>query len=153
MTIVGGPAIAAGELNGSEVSFTRLSMSNPSSTDYSFDVQADVMISNVKPVDGTIGSMGVDLIYKGTRLGSLQMPSIAVKAGQNNYKSVDSQRFVVDPEARGVWDDFSKAMLMENTVDWTLEGSASVTTSILGVSMTFSNLDFHKEIPLTCFNG
>mmetsp|Transcript_25913 Transcript_25913/g.53923 ORF Transcript_25913/g.53923 Transcript_25913/m.53923 type:complete len:1167 (-) Transcript_25913:43-3543(-) len=150
---LGGPSIAASELNGSSVAFTRLTMSDPSADDYSFEVQADVMISDVSPLDGTIGEMAVDLIYKGTKLGRLQMPAIDVKAGQDNYKSVDSQRFVVEEDARDVWDEFSNAMLMEGTVDWTLEGTASVTSSVLGISMTFDNLDFHKEIPLTCFDG
>ena len=43
-------------------------MSNPSADDYSFDVEADVMISGVRPLDGTIGAMGVDLIYQGTKV-------------------------------------------------------------------------------------
>ena len=81
------------------------------------------------------------------------MPAIDVKAGQNNYKTVESQRFVVEEDAKDVWDEFSTEMLMQHTVDWTLEGTASVTSSVMGISMTFGNLDFHKEIPLTCFDG
>ncbi|GMH61196.1 hypothetical protein TrST_g12762 [Triparma strigata] len=151
--VVGGPEIANTELQNSEVTFTKLTMSNPSSTDYSFDVAADVKISNVKPIDGTIGEMTVDLSYDNVKLGSLKMPPIDVKAGKDNYKSIDSQRFEVNPEAYDTWDKFSNAMLMEKTVDWVLNGEASVTSSIMGISMSFGGLNFEKEIPLSCFDG
>ncbi|GMH72221.1 hypothetical protein TL16_g05861 [Triparma laevis f. inornata] len=150
---LGGPTIANTELQNSQVSFTKLTMSNPSPTDYSFDVAADVKISNVHPIDGTIGSMTVDLSYDDVKLGSLKMPPIEVKAGKDNYKSISTQRFDVNPEAYDTWDKFSSAMLMEKTVNWALNGEASVTSTIMGISMSFGGLNFEKEIPLTCFDG
>eukprot|EP00520_Triparma_pacifica_P017740 CAMPEP_0118657522 /NCGR_PEP_ID=MMETSP0785-20121206/14065_1 /TAXON_ID=91992 /ORGANISM="Bolidomonas pacifica, Strain CCMP 1866" /LENGTH=1204 /DNA_ID=CAMNT_0006550449 /DNA_START=43 /DNA_END=3654 /DNA_ORIENTATION=- len=150
---VGGPKIAKSELDNSDVSFTQLSMSNPSMDDYSFDVAAEVLIGNVSPLDGTIGAMDVDLYYKDTKLGTLSMPAIDVKAGKNNYKSIDTQRFNVVETAYDVWDDFSAAMLNDKIVNWVLKGTASVSSTLMGVTMTFKDIPFYKEIPLTCFDG
>lgn len=137
---LGGPTIANTELQNSQVYFTKLTMSNPSPTDYSFDVAADVKISNVHPIDGTIGSMTVDLSYDDVKLGSLKMPPIEVKAGKDNYKSISTQRFDVNPEAYDTWDKFSSAMLMEKTVNWVLNGEASVTSTIMGISMRYGTV-------------
>jgi len=50
------------------------------------------------------------------------------RAGKDDYKSIESQRFSVDPEAYDTW------------------GPPSSTHS-------FGGLNFEKEIPLTCFDG
>ena len=150
---VGGPAIAKNELDNSEVSFTKLSMSNPSSTDYSFDVAADVKIANVHPLDGTMGEMDVDLYFDDVKLGTLHMPPIDVKAGKETYKSIDVQRFNVVETAYDKWDEFSTAMLNDAVVNWVLKGTASVSSTMLGITMDFKDIPFNKEIPLTCFDG
>ena len=107
----------------------------------------------MRPIDGTIGEMNVDLIYDGVKLGSLDMPPIDVKAFKDNHKTIEAQRFEVLPEAYDTWDKFSHAMIKEKTVNWVLNGEASVASSILGIKMKFGGLDFNKEIPLPCFDG
>jgi len=44
-------------------------------------------------------------------------------------------------------------MLNEETVNWTLDGKASLKSTIMGITLSFDDLNFHKDIPLTCFNG
>jgi hypothetical protein len=148
---VGGPVIANKAIKNSVVSFTAMYMTNPSTTDYAFDVAADVLIDKVSPMGGVINAMDVDLVYKGEKLGQLHMPAMSVTAFQENNRKVASQVFTV--LNNDLWDEFSLAMLNEATVDWTLEGTAAVTANFLGLDVTFGGIPFHKEIPLTCFDG
>jgi hypothetical protein len=150
-TFVVGPAVAKSAITNSQVSFTKLTMTSPSLSEYAFDVAADVLVDNVHPMGGTINAMDADLLYQGAVLGTLHMPALSVKAGKENYMSVEKQHFEVTNI--DMWNAFSKAMVNDAVVDWELRGTAAVTTSMLGLSMTFGGIPFHKNIPLTCLGG
>ena len=148
-TVIVGPKIAAYEINRSEVTLTSLEMSNPDEADFKFDVAAGIKISNVAPLNGKLGAMDIDVLYKGEKLGTIAAPDMAVTVGKDNFHNVDKQPFVVEDASIDLWNDFMKAMLNEKSVDWVLQGTASVSS----MGLTFSGLPFVKTVPITCFDG
>lgn len=152
-----GPEMARREISNTEVTFLKVNMTHPQgdtadlSQPMTFLMSAELLITNVAPLDGDLAAMDVDVYFNHKVVGTVAMPKMSVTAGKNNRRSIHEQKFTIkDLEA---WDEFSAALLQEKQVPWKLDATATVSAKVLGLPMSFSGVPFKKTIPMQCFDG
>mmetsp|Transcript_108674 Transcript_108674/g.316152 ORF Transcript_108674/g.316152 Transcript_108674/m.316152 type:complete len:1203 (+) Transcript_108674:260-3868(+) len=156
-TFVIGPALARKEISNTDVTFLKVNMTHPEgdtadpTQPMTFLMSADLLITNVAPLDGDLAAMDVDVLFNHKVVGTVAMPKMSVTAGKDNHRSIVNQKFTIkDLEA---WDEFSAALLQESVVPWKLDATATVSAKVMGLPMSFSGVPFKKTVPMQCFDG
>ncbi|ETL38712.1 hypothetical protein F442_09963 [Phytophthora nicotianae P10297] len=139
------PAIIQHYVNSVELSINYLDVKSiPSDTalnvELSFNVQHDIGIA------ATTDDITASLLYGGVAFGSVVIPGLDIKTGEQNYNlTVDGSLTLTDIDAFNL---MAEGLVEDSEIS--LEASATVKAHTLG--LTYGGLDLERTLPLKGFN-
>lgn len=95
-------------------------------------------------------AMDTTLSFRGLPIARCVLPEIFAEADTDNIINLSAQ---VDIEDYAAFNVFGDELLRSPSVDITLTGMASVSTTIAGLSITIPQVPFSKTVAITGANG
>lgn len=144
-----GPKFAQHTLNDSNIVFRNMVIGEVSPDGKSFANVVEAVLSNTGPFSATVAPMDMYLLYKGQKVGHVKMPEVVITGGAAVTIKANSTFFVTDSNA---FTQFSYDLVREAEVQLELSAKADLTAH-MGISLTFSGLDFDKTVTLVGLSG
>lgn len=140
------PALIRHYMNKTTITLNYMDVvSIPSDTEIA--VATSVNLQHDVPVSATTDEMTVFLVYEGVTFGSVKVPPLDFKSGNQNYNlSINSTMVILQEDG---FNALSAAMIEDKEVPLTTE--AKVDAHALGLS--FSDIDFERTLQLQGFDN
>lgn len=142
------PVYVQSRIDATTLVFSGLNISQPlglggAAGGASFTIAVRAVLSNLAPVDGTLNAFDATLNYGGAAVATFKMPTLSARAGVDNVLVFSAPVAVVSEAA---FTAFGTALVQRASVDMTLSGRLSVTTSVGAVALTIENVNFAKTV-------
>jgi len=133
-----------------EMTFDRLTLTKVLGPD-SLMANAQITISKVSPIGGTLAKCDLPIMYKDKVFGQMAMPSLSVKAGQDNV--IHLQGAVMTITDMDTWNDVMRAMIETETVEWRIAAEVSMSNTDFGLPVVLNGVPFDKSVNLKGLDG
>jgi len=147
------PVYVRSRLAATTLTFTAIRLTNPvwptttgvgdGGSGYGLTIDASAVLSGLSPVDGTLHAMATTLSFAGTPVATFTLPQFTAVAGVDNYIHMAAPAALTSLDA---FTSFGAALLAQTSVSFTLSGTATVSTSLAGVTITIDDVPFSKTI-------
>ncbi len=137
--LVLGGDMAQTAIDGTTISFTHTQLSEPNA--HSVMVSTTVHLTNPSKYDATIKATTLDILYKGAKFGTIEMPETKIKAHKPLSFKMSEELTVTDAKT------FKKCafhLLEGETIEWTLDGRIDLEVDF-GIDVTF-NPKLHTNV-------
>jgi Protein of unknown function (DUF3712) len=140
-----GPYLAENALSRASLEFQSVTLEDPHGIS-SFKMGAKASIHNPSFLSAKIAPIVLTAWFQGNAIGTVTAPPLDVGAGETVPLDLDSEFVISDIDA---FDEFSRAALHADQVEFSMTGAASVTS----LGFTFDGVAFDKTLQLGGCNG
>ncbi|KAF9992742.1 hypothetical protein BGZ80_003570 [Entomortierella chlamydospora] len=138
------PKIAQVIINGSNMSFKSVQITNPTNT--SLTMAMDGVLGNTGPFSATIKfPQPIEVYYNDNLLGTMNLPDTKASGGKGNLNAAAT--FTINDES--AFGSFAADMMGKESFTWVLKS----TVTIVALGRTVPNLNLNKELVLAGMNG
>ncbi|KAF9173783.1 hypothetical protein BGX21_007855 [Mortierella sp. AD011] len=138
------PKVAQVIINGSNMSFKSVQITNPTNT--SMTMAMDGTLGNTGPFSATIKfPEPIDVYYNDNLLGSMNLPDTKASGGKGSLNAAAT--FSINDES--AFGNFAADMMNKESFTWVLKSKVT----IVALGRTVPNLNLNKELVLAGMNG
>ena len=117
---------------------------------WGFTLSVRGVLSDLSPIGGTLAPFHATMLHGGATVATFDMPEISAQAGVDNAVAFSAPVTLVSLAA---FSAFGAELVNGASVDVTLRGRTSVSTSVLGVRVVVANVDFEKTVAVAGARG
>eukprot|EP01006_Ploeotia_vitrea_P024340 TRINITY_DN57128_c0_g1_i1.p1 TRINITY_DN57128_c0_g1~~TRINITY_DN57128_c0_g1_i1.p1 ORF type:complete len:1083 (+),score=474.90 TRINITY_DN57128_c0_g1_i1:42-3290(+) len=142
--LVVAPAVINHAIHETQIEILAVNITQPRLA--SFHIAVRGTVANPMDLDAEISSMSVDVLFRNSVLGQIELPSMTLPAGQKQEFEVSSLFTLEHVET---FNAFAHSMIRDDVVTWHMSGTLdTVSAKVAGVKLSFHGVAFEKDVQL-----